>query len=217
MGDRHDTVTVAPFCLDVTEVTVAAYKSCVDGGACTEPNPQGATGWNQMCNWKNPGRAMHPVNCVDWGQAVAYCGSGGKRLPSEEAWEWAARNGPAGTTYPWGESAPDATLLNACGSECPPNVKTMGQDWKAMYPGDDGFPETAPVGSFPKGDNHWGVHDLAGNVWEWTSGNFDATGAARVRRGGSWVNGVASIVRSSYRDGSAPWGRYNVLGFRCAR
>ena len=53
-------VSVPPFCLDITEVTVDSYKTCVQGAACTEPNPQGATRYDQMCNWKNPGRGLHP-------------------------------------------------------------------------------------------------------------------------------------------------------------
>jgi formylglycine-generating enzyme required for sulfatase activity len=73
------------------------------------------------------------------------------------------------------------------------------------------------VGSFPTGNNPQGVSDLAGNVWEWTSSMFDASGAARVDRGGGWDDDDPSIVRAASRDGRAPSYRYRYLGFRCAR
>jgi formylglycine-generating enzyme required for sulfatase activity len=219
-GGTRATVTVSSYCLDLTEVTVSAYGACVAAGACTEPDAYDPTPAHArvFCNWHNPGRALHPVNCVDWGQAVSYCGSRALRLPTEEEWEWAARNGPTGATYPWGEAAPTAQRLNACGAECPPNGAVKGfAGWKAMSTANDGFPETAPVGSFPAGDNRWGVHDLAGNVWEWTASNFDSTGAARVRRGGGWDIHDPTWARATLRLGGAPEARFDDLGFRCAR
>jgi formylglycine-generating enzyme required for sulfatase activity len=202
LGDRHDTVTVAPFCLDITEVTVDAYAACVGSGRCTADHPgqwtpDGTTFTaDARCNYGVGGRGSHPMNCVDWGQSGTYCGAQGKRLPTEEEWEWAARGGSQGRVYPWGNAAPDFQL---CWSGL---TRRAG---------------TCSVGSFPAGDAPGGVHDLAGNVWEWTSSNFDVTGAARVIRGGGWGDVDASGVRSSYRDGNAPSYRYHGLGFRCAR
>jgi formylglycine-generating enzyme required for sulfatase activity len=76
---------------------------------------------------------------------------------------------------------------------------------------------TCAVGSFPAGDAPGGIHDLAGNVWEWTSSNFDDTPAARVARGGCWYDDYGSSVRARLRSRSAPASRNGDLGFRCAR
>ena len=116
--------------------------------------------------------------------------------------------------YPWGIAAPDATLLNACGSEC--------EGEKKMYPTADGYATTAPVGMFPKGDGRWGHHDLAGNVWEWTSSGYskdytvERSTADRVFRGGSWFHGNPSHVRSANRGWNNPSYEFGNLGFRCA-
>src|ERR1700677_4554895 len=91
---------VAPYCLDVAEVTVDSYKKCVDGGACTEPSPPSDAHRYLTCNWGRPGRGQHPVNCVDWYQASSFCNSLGERLPSALESVWAARNGPEDTAYP---------------------------------------------------------------------------------------------------------------------
>jgi formylglycine-generating enzyme required for sulfatase activity len=199
----------------------------VTAGACTEPDPyRDSPGEkNILCNWKNPGRGLHPVNCVDWWQAASYCAYMGKRLPTEAEREWAARNGDAGTAYPWGEAPPDAQHLNACGAECPPNFAGKGllpkgfPDLGTMYPDSDGFPETAPVGSFPQGDNRWGVHDLAGNVDEWTA-TQPPNGSppdGRIIRGCSWSNSFAPDALATGLFLYDPAIRFDTLGFRCAR
>jgi formylglycine-generating enzyme required for sulfatase activity len=221
LGERLDAVSVRPYCLDRSEVTVGDYGSCASAGKCTEPDAYEAVPgqWKIFCNWRRAGRQSHPVNCVHWGQAVSYCASLGKRLPTEEEWEWAARNGPAATRYPWGDTSPDAQHLNACGAECPPNRAAKGFGvWTAMYPGDDGFTETAPVGSFPQGDNQWGVHDLAGNVYEWTASDFDTSRTTRIGRGAGWDERFAPSAEAAHREyARSPTFRSNVLGFRCAR
>ena len=235
MGNSKTTTTVDDVCMDITEVTVAAYGACVDAGACTQPEFQGSgtiipTMMNEACNWKHPsGRANHPINCVSWHQAVAYCKFVGARLPNEAEWEWAARGGAKGSAYPWGDAEADGTNANACGSECPKNYKAKFSALiEPLYPTDDGFPETAPVGSFTKGDNPWGVHDLAGNVWEWTSttGKWDWTEAAEhsiagtpaVVRGGAWnTSSQYSLTAAAQTDREEISRMFAVVGFRCAR
>jgi sulfatase modifying factor 1 len=220
------TVKVAPFRLDRTEVTVADYAICVRAGKCSEPeayrNVRGD--FRQACNWRHPeGRLRHPVNCVDFMQATAFCAFAGKRLPSEEEWEYAARGGGEGRKYPWGNSPPDSSRLNACGTECPPNLIAKRFFGVApMYPQGDPWPETAPVGSFPAGASKHGVLDLAGNVWEWTASryaSYDGSGGEdkRVLRGGSWGGGDPRTERTTNRFRLDPTVRAQFLGFRCAR
>jgi formylglycine-generating enzyme len=104
MTASHGKVTLAPFSLDTTEVTVAAYAACVASERCSRAS-QG-----DLCNAGQPGRESHPINCVDWDQAEAYCKATGKRLPTEEEWEWAARGGERGWKYPWGDDPPGGQL-----------------------------------------------------------------------------------------------------------
>jgi formylglycine-generating enzyme required for sulfatase activity len=216
--EKGSVVTVADYCLDKTEVTVNAYAACFDANACTEPDPYEHAkedAVHSLCNWKNPGRGKHPINCIDWTQAQWYCAYAHKRLPTDEEWTWAARNGSRETRYPWGDQAPTAQLLNACGSECPPSAAAKGiHGFEAMYAESDGWPETAPVGSFPKGANRWGVLDLAGNVLEWTS---TAQGTNRGARGGGWGHGHAVAFEAANRGAIAPTERGFDAGVRCAK
>ena len=189
-------VTVAAFAMDLTEVTVAAYAACVEKGACTaasttqvwDGKDQGAG----ACNGSRADRQNHPVNCVDAGQAAAYCRAAGKRLPTEEEWEYAARGGAEDRTYSWGNDAPGSQLC---------------------WSGDTQRRGTCPVASYPPGA--FNLADMAGNVWEWTASDYDAT--ARVLRGGSWYLDDASDVRGADRYGIAPSNRVDFVGVRCAR
>ena len=219
-------VKVASFCLDKTEVTVADYGTCVAAARCSEPEAYRALrgDFRQACNWRHPeGRQNHPVNCVDFVQATAFCAWAGRRLPTEEEWEYAARAGAEGRKYPWGNTAPDSSRLNACGTECQPNlVAKRFFGVTPMYPASDGWPETAPVGSFPAGASKHGVLDLAGNVWEWTATWYAAYDGSsredkRVLRGGSWGGGDPRTERATNRFRLEPNARAQFLGFRCAR
>ena len=230
---RHSE-TVASFCLDRTEVTVKAYAECtVCEPAPRSPRtvefegltPNGRAFLSQFCNGAE--RAAHPINCIDWTQAKAYCAVRGLRLPSEQEWELAAR-GRAGSPYPWGSDPPAATRLNACGSECSrmltARLAELGKGaWPSMYDEDDSAPATAPVGSYPAGATPAGVLDLAGNVWEWTEspycpyGKPDCGDSRRVLRGGGWDTTERSEVRAARRYPSSPTARGRSIGFRCAR
>jgi len=189
-------VSVSAFSMDVTEVTVSAYEACVRAGACTADELAGAA----LCNWGKGDRKNHPINCVDWNQATAFCGWASKRLPTEEEWEYAAR-GSDGRKFPWGSDAPASQL-------CWNRSTNQG---------------TCAVGSFAAGKSPFGLSDMAGNVWEWTSSGYsddyskNRTNAARVSRGGGWGGDVPSVVRSANRARNAPSIRSSFLGFRCAR
>jgi len=196
MGDDETTakagqVTVDAFCMNRTEVTTAAYAACVKAGKCTPAD----TG--RSCNAGVAGRERHPINCVDWNQADAYCKAQGLRLPTEEEWEYAAR-GTDGRLFPWGNAAPSDQLC---------------WDGKGNDQGEGNRRSTCPVGAYPKGRSPFGLDDMSGNVWEWTS---TPDGGARVHRGGCWGDVGPSYVRSAYRSRFAPSFRDDYLGFRCA-
>lgn len=178
-------MTVQPFALDVTEVTADAYAVCVRAGGCTADGLQ----CDSAATYGVSGKGDHPITCVDWNQATAYCHWAGERLPTEEEWEWAARGQSRGTKYPWGNGEPGSQVC-----------------W--MKSG------TCAVGSYPAGDAPGGIHNLAGNVWEWTASNYDA--GHRVLRGGG-LYGDASILLASRRTSGPPPTRYDAIGFRCAR
>ena len=225
--------TLDAFCLDTHEVTVAAYGACE---SC-EPAPTTVKGkemtqkaadfWSKFCNGGRDDRADHPINCISYNQAEAYCKANQKRLPSEKEWERAARGSDA-RAYPWGNVAPAPHHANACGTECSTMLTAMLQDtgsdttWSAMYDDADGAPSTAAVGSFKAGASQEGVMDLAGNVWEWTASsycNYDEDSCVesrRVLRGGGWHDSDASTIRATRRSPGAPSGRGWAIGFRCA-
>jgi formylglycine-generating enzyme required for sulfatase activity len=235
-------VTLSPFCIDLNEVTTADYKACSDVGECKRApfevdwkdiRPVEKKAFSPLCNGNHPERGEHPINCVDWDMAAAYCAWAKKRLPTEAEWEFAAR-GPDGRRYPWGDEPPDKTRMNACGKECLAWGAKVGVDMgvhgKGMYPDDDGFPATAPVGSFPEGKSRYGLFDVVGNVWEWTSdweGKYSAepavdptgpkVGDHRVVRGGAFNGALPSWVRPSQRYSDYPNAHSHAYGFRCAQ
>jgi formylglycine-generating enzyme required for sulfatase activity len=158
--------------------------------------------WDKQILYPN-----RPVVGVSWDQAVAYCKWAGVRLPTEGEWERAAR-GTEGRRYPWSDPDPDPTRANYEDTEI-------------------GAP--TPVGLFPLGMAPNGIHDLAGNVWEWVADwyaarygdiEFNPTGPTdgryRVLRGGSWY-AVLGSLRGAYRYRGAPSARNVDIGFRCAR
>jgi len=178
-------VTSLPAGIDFSksEVTVAQYKACLEARKCSAPN----TGVN--CNWNQAGRDTHPVNCVDWDQAIAFCEWAGGRLPTEQ--EWSAEASDSGKRqFPWGDE-PVSCEKASCGKR-----------------------STWPVCSKPAGNSVSGLCDLSGNVWEWTS---SSEGAARVLRGGSWSSDDPAALRASSRSSYDRSLRGDYYGFRCVR
>ena len=233
-ADEHPQhrVHLRAYCIDRTEVTVRAYRACVEAGQCraeTTTSPADSF-WSRFCNWNKPDRNEHPMNCVEWSNADAYCRWRGGRLPTEAEWEFAAR-GSDGRVYPWGSEAPGPTLLNAAGGESRRYMESLGRtDWGVMYEGDDGWPTTAPVGSYPLGASPAGALDMAGNVWEWVSDGYcpylagevdnptgSVEGIQRALRGGGWYINDPSWVRAPSRNKDTPTFRYYYVGFRCAQ
>jgi formylglycine-generating enzyme required for sulfatase activity len=187
-NDKAGEAKVASYCIDRTEVTASAYEASVKSGTCTATQ-----GGDPSCNAGVADRKNHPINCVDWSQANAYCESLGRRLPTEEEWENAAR-GRDGRPFPWGKDQPKEQLCWNRSAEGKPNT-------------------TCPVASYAKGNSPFGVADMAGNVFEWTS---TEDGAHRISRGGSWVLDNPDFVRSAFRVKSNPAMQDAGLGFRCA-
>jgi formylglycine-generating enzyme required for sulfatase activity len=206
---------VAPFALSRMGTTVEQYMNCVAAGACTVPwtgeapnlhqdeeeHPRLPSDWTQserhMCNWYTD-RLDHPMNCVDLDQAEAFCKWAKARLPSAAEREWAAGSGED-WTYPWGNDPPGA---RAC------------WDGEGNDVGAGKRRSTCPVGSHPAGASKQGVQDLAGNLWEWTTG----TDRGRAEsRGGAWYLDDPEYLRAQSERGHSPSTTLSSYGFRCAR
>jgi formylglycine-generating enzyme required for sulfatase activity len=211
------TVDVDTFKIDKTEVRVGDYARCVSAKACstegvTTPFYEGQEQpeFAEFCNWQRAGRENHPMNCVNWDQARAYCEWVGKRLPTEAEWEKAAR-GTDGRKYPWGNAG-----YGGGGKVANIADESAGRRypaWPVAKGYDDGYVGTAPVGSFPMGESPTGALDMIGNVWEWTA---DALEGGRVFRGASWDADPQTSRVSTRRRRDADR-RGPAVGFRCAR
>ena len=229
---RHS-VCVEDFSISRHEVTRGQYAAFVeDTGRSTSDGCRsyGNGGWASRAgrSWRDPGFAQgddHPVACVSRDDALAYVAWISKRLgrsyrlPTEAEWEYAARAG-ADSARPWGDDSGDACLRANVGDRALFR-HYPGWPW-TIHPCDDTHAHTAPVGSFRT--NGYGLHDMLGNVWEWTCSSYDAAyrGAERrcdsrsgngVVRGGSWSNSPR-WVRSAGRFRNRPETRLDLVGFR---
>ncbi len=222
LGDKDELpvhrVKVPSFFIGKAEVTVGQYRDCVEARKCTVPD-SGA-----YCNWGKVDRHNHPVNCLDWYQARAFCAWDKGRLPSEAEWEFVARSRGKKREYTWGNKAATCTFAVM------DDARTKG----SVGAETDGCGEnhTWPVCSRPRGNAARGVCDMAGNVFEWVEdcwhpkyGGAPADGSAwiadcngkwKCNRGGAW-NYDKKAQRASVRYGNLPKTRNNVIGFRCAR
>lgn len=182
---------VAGFCLDVTEVTVKAYRECVEAGRCKPANDG-----RRFCNLRWEGRDEHPINCVDWFQARDYCAWRNARLPAEEEWEYAARGGDDYREFSWGNEKPDRQVC-----------------W--MHPGGSCEVKQFEAGAFGLYDmtgNVWEWTRDSFGTYPWAPDND----LSKVYRGGSWSRRFAKWMRTRLRNRYAPkeWGSH--LGMRCA-
>ena len=223
---RHER-TVKSFYIYMYEVTNRQYRAFT-----------AATGHRTPPHWKDKDleeflkvKGDHPVVEVSWDDAQAYCRWAGTRLPSEAEWEYAARGaapaeGKSSPAFPWGDKWNRRLMNNA--SLHANRELTSAKDWTTWYEGDQkaNYPLTTRGGSFPKSASPFGVHDMAGNAWEWCEeiqapypkqNPDDAPDSKlRVRRGGSWAN-VALHIRSADRQPAAHDDLNIYTGFRCAK
>ena len=199
-------VTLNAYWIDRYEVTNGQFSECVAAGFCYEPREQGSA--LRPDYYKNEAFADYPVIHVDWNQAKAYCSWAGKRLPTEAEWEKAAR-GEDGLLYPWGNELPDVV---------PAQIGQFGSG------------DTVPADAFPEGCSPYGVCGMAGNVWEWTSDQYDPDfyekspafdplavtgGNIYVIRGYSWAYPF-SLMDITLRNSAYVLTHTWDLGFRCA-
>jgi formylglycine-generating enzyme required for sulfatase activity len=188
--------------------------------------------WRQVegADWRHPEgprssirqRLDHPVVHVSWRDASAYCRWAGLRLPTEAEWEYAARGGLEQARYPWGD-------------ELRPEGRWLCNIWQGRFPthntAEDGHLGTAPVSTYPA--NGFGLHNIAGNVWEWNADWFssvhdlrtpciDPTGPAdgtlKVMRGGSYLchHSYCNRYRVAARTANSADSSTGNTGFRCA-
>jgi formylglycine-generating enzyme required for sulfatase activity len=230
---RHS-VTLSPYCMDVTEVTVGKYKACVDDGKCTAPGKDSGDENNTY-----PNKTGYPISLVDWQQAKKFCEAYGHQLPSEAQWEFAAR-GPDAHEYPFAWTSSDnITCTDSLANE------SGGKKLVAGFGEGSRCAKTAhgawSVGSAPDGKSPFGMFDMAGNVMEWVLDDYDlgyyeqskgakdpvnlkSTGAKSmgVVRGGGWSHGGGNgdkapgwTMHAWFREPQPRDAQDAEIGFRC--
>jgi sulfatase modifying factor 1 len=236
-------VTVAEMQPDAADFPEASEDQLVPGSLVFSPTsgPVSLDDWRQWwswvpgADWRHPegdgstlhGRERHPVVHIGHEDASAYAQWAGKALPTEIEWEFAARGGLDQATYAWGE-------------DFMPRGRVMANTWHGRFPwentGPHGFRGTSPVGRFPP--NGYGLHDVTGNVWEWTSSIWTDDRASstaaqepmccaptshvseedrRVTKGGSYLCAPSYCLRyrPAARQGHSVRSSTGHLGFRC--
>jgi len=205
---------VSGFFLDRTEVTVDAYRACVEAGVCARPVSL------SLCNYGSSDRGNFPVNCVTWDHALTYCRWRGGRLPTEAEWEKAAR-GTDGRLWPWGNEPFDAGGVFRA---------NLGEGFASVLRSRDHWELDAPVGFYPEGASPFGALDLAGNLAEWVEDGYrepydsedlrdpqvGPTPDGRVVRGGSFRD-PGRRARTYAREVHPAESWYDHVGFRCVR
>ncbi|MDH3792325.1 MAG: formylglycine-generating enzyme family protein [Rhodospirillales bacterium] len=214
-------VEIAAFRMMRREVTNADFaRFAAATGHVSDPERKG-WGWvwtgrwrkTAGADWRHPagpdstieGLEDHPVVQVSQADAAAFCAWHGLRLPGDAEWEYAAR-GTGRRRYPWGDQPPDQSGMRRANFG---TVKCCAPDTS------DGFARTAPVGRYPAGASPFGLLDMAGNVWEWTSEEHPGEPGEFAIRGGGWGNNPYCL-RVSYRHANPPDIGLDMVGFRCA-
>jgi formylglycine-generating enzyme required for sulfatase activity len=247
-------IELSPFCIDAHAVSNGRFAEFVEAtGYVTHAERYGwsfvfggllpddfqptrgaaqAPWWRQVfgASWRAPegphssieDRSDHPAVHISWGDARAYCHWAGVGLPTEAEWEYAARGGLVQKRFPWGD-----------GRE--PGGKHRMNVWQGRFPTHntlaDGYLGTCPVDAYAP--NGYGLHNLAGNVWEWCADWFDSgygarspgcdprgprQGQAKVIRGGSYLchDSYCNRYRVAARSSNTPDSSTGNTGFRCA-
>ena len=233
-GPVHQVTIGAPFAVGVYEVTVVEFGRFVketsyrsDSSCFTHEAGEGKSRTGR--SWRDPGFRQgesHPAVCVSWDDARSYAAwlsretGESYRLPSESEWEYVARAGTRAAWH-WGDSE-SGQCSYANGADI-----SAGLGWGVAC--NDGHARTAPIGSYKA--NAWGLHDVLGNVWEWTGdclnesyagassdGRAWATGdcTKRICRGGAWYDDPP-YLRSAYRNWNSAGNNVDTNGFRVAR
>ena len=211
-------VTLSAYWMDKYEVTSYDFAEFLNShqasaGRFIEITPSVTVEFVEGKYLSRPELENHPVNRVSWYGADAYCRWKGKRLPTEAEWEKAAR-GTDQRIFPWGNEFPDNSRV------------TYRRKFSEI-----GFKVMEPVYSMGRGVSPYGIHHMAGNVWEWVADWFDGgtyrdreqkdpkgpeTGISKVLRGGNWYY-KAYYMRTTYRFNERP-DQFNIWqGFRCQR
>jgi len=210
-------VTLSAYWIDKYEVTSSGFSNFLNANKhqahrFIEITPAVTIKLENNVYQPRKGLENYPVNRVSWFGADAYCKWIGKRLPTEAEWEKAAR-GNDQRIFPWGNNFPDNTRVTF-------RRKFSEKEFKVME----------PVDGMTKGVSPYGVHHMAGNVWEWVSDWFDASaysdknridpqgpdsGISKVLRGGNWYY-KAYYMRTTYRFNEKPQTFKIWQGFRCA-
>lgn len=180
-----------------SEITLSQYLACVQAKGCTKPGDKTA---NKDCNAGYADRSSHPVNCIDWGQADAFCSWAGGRLPSANEWV-AEASGKGSRVYPWGQQP----------ATCDYAIWGNGEKNK------DGCDKesTWPVCSKPKGNSPSGLCDMSGNVWEWTGSSSGQT--AVLIMGGSWSSDDPEAMKATTQASRDPLKWSHIIGVRCVK
>lgn len=219
-------ISTKAYYIDKYEVTVSDFQKCIDAKACgDEEFAYNDIDLSEYCNLGS-GRNNHPMNCVSYFGAQAYCLWKGKRLPSEGEWEKAARGGceihgdenceEKSYIYTWGnEGSPDCSKVN---------MATSGAVWGC------GSNSTSAGGTFEAGKSPYGAYDMLGNLFEWVDDEWSADhstakpdgssiGAAdgeAVIKGGGFMQTNILEFRISYRASEYTDRIFYSRGFRCA-